>query len=1027
MARQNGALTVLNVAEKNDAAKEISRVLSSGRSQRREGFSKFNKIYEFDCNMLNSNCKMIMTSVSGHLLDLEFAGNFRNWNGCSPASLFSAPVARFCPEQYQNIKRTLEREVRRCQALVIWTDCDREGENIGFEIIEVCKNVKQNIRVYRAKFSEITYASINRACRGLIEPDIKVSDAVEVRRELDLRIGAAFTRFQTLRLQKKFPDVLSEQLISYGSCQFPTLGFVAERYKQIQDFIPEIFYKIKVVHVVGDSRVEYAWGRGRLFHEQICRIFCDICLERPIASVISVSSKPKSKWRPVALDTVELEKLASRELRISAKETMRIAEKLYTQAFISYPRTETNMFPRDFDLVSLVRHQIEDPNWGEFAANILNTGVNPRNGHKTDSAHPPIHPIKYTNTLQGNEKRIYEFIVRHFLACLSQDAKGNETTVEIKITEEKFSANGLVILERNYLDVYPYDYWKAKTLPAYHQGTTFQPDVIEMVNGETSPPSLLTEADLIALMDKHGIGTDATHAEHIETIKNRRYVGEQENGSLIPGELGMGLVEGYDSMGFEMSKPHLRAELERDLKCICEGAKRKEEVLEEHVRKYKEVFLQACEKAEQLDQSLSTYFGQPSAIDSADINPTEQHEISEPIRKCPKCGSFDLVIRRTKEGSLMLGCQGFPNCKNSIFLPKFVLKATCSEVVCDLCQPRPVRKINFEFKKGSVPPMMSLQYTGCLGGCDHNLTELIDIRGTGHGGRGVNGMRSRGGSTSNMRGSRANANNQHNTEDRNFGRKASGRGVNAGGASLGQSAAFERGALGQGSTFRNRSNSNSNSRNGWDRNTGATAGGSGKFRDSGYGSTTSTQTVFSRRSEDGDNAVMCDCDQPAQKLIVRKEGPNQGRHFYKCGNNNGCNFFLWANEGQQSNGDTRNTGSIGAGYQNRGATAHSRSTNSNDQVKCKCNMNAVSRTVSKEGPNKGRPFYSCQKPMANSCGFFQWGDEEFSNSNNFQSNQRGSFGGRRGWGRGNERGTTRRRKCGICGEEGHTKKTCKYG
>ena len=94
-------------------------------------------------------------------------------------------------------------------------------------------------------------------------------------------------------------------------------------------------------------------------------------------------------------------------------------------------------------------------------------------------------------------------------------------------------------------------------------------------------------------------------------------------------------------------------------------------------------------------------------------------------------------------------------------------------------------------------------------------------------------MRSRGGSTSNMRGSRANANNQHNTEDRNFGRKASGRGVNAGGASLGQSAAFERGALGQGSTFRNRSNSNSNSRNGWDRNTGATAGGSGKFRGNG--------------------------------------------------------------------------------------------------------------------------------------------------------------------------------------------------
>lgn len=86
-----------------------------------------------------------------------------------------------------------------------------------------------------------------------------------------------------------------------------------------------------------------------------------------------------------------------------------------------------------------------------------------------------------------------------------------------------------------------------------------------MTESQTSPPTLLTEADLIALMEKHGIGTDATHADHIETIKQRMYVGVQD-GKFVPGQLGMGLVEGYDAMGFEMSKPHLRAELEADLK-----------------------------------------------------------------------------------------------------------------------------------------------------------------------------------------------------------------------------------------------------------------------------------------------------------------------------------------------------------------------------------------------------------------------------------------------------------------------------
>ena len=87
-----------------------------------------------------------------------------------------------------------------------------------------------------------------------------------------------------------------------------------------------------------------------------------------------------------------------------------------------------------------------------------------------------------------------------------------------------------------------------------------------MEEGETSPPQLLSEADLISLMEKHGIGTDATHADHIETIKSRQYAGVQGDGRFLPCSLGMGLVQGYDAMGIALSKPNLRAELEADLK-----------------------------------------------------------------------------------------------------------------------------------------------------------------------------------------------------------------------------------------------------------------------------------------------------------------------------------------------------------------------------------------------------------------------------------------------------------------------------
>ena len=96
-----------------------------------------------------------------------------------------------------------------------------------------------------------------------------------------------------------------------------------------------------------------------------------------------------------------MEKQGSRKLRINAKETMRIAERLYTQGFISYPRTETNIFPKELNLRSLVEQQINNQEWGNFAQNLLESGITPRQGKKSDQAHPPIHPIKYTDNLYG--------------------------------------------------------------------------------------------------------------------------------------------------------------------------------------------------------------------------------------------------------------------------------------------------------------------------------------------------------------------------------------------------------------------------------------------------------------------------------------------------------------------------------------------------------------------------------------------------------------------------------------------------
>ena len=187
---------VLNVAEKNDAAKNIANIMSGGRANRREGFSHFNKIYEFDYMVQGQQAEMVMTSLSGHLLNMEFAPQYRKWYSCNPVALFDAPLAKGVGEGNNSalIKKTLQREVRGAKLLIIWTDCDREGENIGMEVVTVCREVLPGVRILRAKFSEITRPSIESAMATLGQLDERVSDAVDVRQELDLRIGAAFTR-----------------------------------------------------------------------------------------------------------------------------------------------------------------------------------------------------------------------------------------------------------------------------------------------------------------------------------------------------------------------------------------------------------------------------------------------------------------------------------------------------------------------------------------------------------------------------------------------------------------------------------------------------------------------------------------------------------------------------------------------------------------------------------------------------------------------------------------------------------------
>lgn len=586
--------------------------------------SPYNPVHTFRYQIRNQNCDMVVTSVSGHLMETDFSAEFRSWHSCSPDALFTAPIVKSVRNDpnAKKIEKTLSKEAKHCQWLILWLDCDREGENIAFEVKKVCELSNNRLEVFRAKFSALIPRDIQHAIQSLVAPDERLSNAVDARSEIDLRLGAAFTRFQTLYLQNKYSEV-QQQLISYGPCQFPTLGFVVDRYLRIEAFVREPFWVINVKL----DQTDFQWVRQRLYDRVVCIMLYNLVMSHPVATVEHMDAKDVTRRKPVPLATVELQKRASRWLGLPSEQTMRIAESLYTKGIISYPRTETEIFKEGTDLTALLQLHEQHHEWGGYTRSLLQGGkfMAPRRGRNDDQAHPPIHPTKSValNELSDEEKKVYDLVTRHFLACCSQDAKGHETKVKIDISGEKFSARGLMIIERNYLDIYKWDKWSASTIPVFQVGDQFAPTSIEMTEGRTQPPGLLTESDLIALMDQHGIGTDATIAEHIKTIQQREYA-IKVNQQFKPTKLGLALVKGYDQMGYQLSKPYLRAEMEKDCTDVAHGRKSKDDVVQNCILQMKQIFQSVVQQSEQLDIAMSEYFtagnGPESRLEKRDFS-----------------------------------------------------------------------------------------------------------------------------------------------------------------------------------------------------------------------------------------------------------------------------------------------------------------------------------------------------------------------------------------------------------------------
>ncbi|XP_003738127.1 DNA topoisomerase 3-beta-1 [Galendromus occidentalis] len=660
--------SVFMVAEKPSLAQSLANILSNDNCKSRKAMNGACSVHEWNGNFQKSSARFKMTSVCGHVMTADFTGKYNNWDRVDPAELFLAPIEKKEAIPKLHMPKMLSIEAEGSDAVVLWLDCDKEGENICFEVINAIRHsIKKNAQILRAKFSSITEKDIKAAMNCLVSPNENEALSVDARQALDLRIGCAFTRFQTKYFQNKYGN-LDSSLISFGPCQTPTLGFCVERHDKIQSFKPENYWVLNAqIKLPNNNIVTPEWDKGSIFDQEVASVCLAMAKGANHARVLSIQDKEMSKSRPLALNTVELMRAASAGLGMGPQHAMQIAEKLYTQGFISYPRTETTSYSENMDLRGTVQMLKNIPEASNFANKLLANGLKPKKGTDVGD-HPPITPTKAASRAQldGDSWRLYEYIVAHFLGSLGGDLKYRQMQVALLIGNEPFTLTTRKTIDPGFTAIMT---WRAVSSNSESLNLTVgtQLEVVSMKLDErqTSPPDYLTESELIALMDKHGIGTDASIPVHINNICQRNYVTVENGRRLKPTNLGIVLIHGYQAIDKDLCLPWMRAAVEKQLNLIATGNANYDAVLKHTLTVFQLKFHYFVATVAAMDGLFECTFS--SLSDSG-----------KPMSRCGKCRRYMKIVNSKPT---RLHC---PNCDETLSLPQNGGVRMFREIKCPL-------------------------------------------------------------------------------------------------------------------------------------------------------------------------------------------------------------------------------------------------------------------------------------------------------------------------------------------------------
>jgi DNA topoisomerase-1 len=567
------------VAEKPGVARAFALYLSGGRYELRKVAGV--PVYVFK----QGESLHASVGVRGHLMDFDFPREYNSWRRVDPLELFEVEPVRVVREGMENYVKALQALARSTDTVILALDADVEGEAIAFEVMDVMRRVNPRLRFLRAWFSAVTREDIIDALRNLRAPNANLANKAFARMVLDLTIGAAFTRTLTLIVEKR-GALPRGRFLSYGPCQTPVLYLVVKRAIERENFQKKKFFQISATVRIGRYQLKMRHDLKYEKREDAERVAQELLRARN-GLVTAASYVKRIVEPPEPLATVEMERRASRFLNIRAKRAMDIAEDLYQEGLISYPRTDTTIYPPTLNLRAIAAKFTAHEELGEYVRKVILSApqLRVRQGKESDGAHPPIYPLRYASRDEVVKRfglegwKLYDLVVRHFLATLSPPMVVEDQSVEVEIARIKLKAEGLKVLEPGYTIVYPFERPQESALPHVERGAQAEVLSVKVVEAETRPPPYLSEAELLRLMRKYGIGTDATMQDHIHTNVERNYF-KIVRKQCIPTPLGRAVIAALSEVAPEVVSPEVRGRMEAMLKAIAEGAKDPEEVVQ---------------------------------------------------------------------------------------------------------------------------------------------------------------------------------------------------------------------------------------------------------------------------------------------------------------------------------------------------------------------------------------------------------------------------------------------------------------